>query len=1452
MKKDTLENRQIRIFLSSTFRDMQAERGYLVTRVFPALRRYCEERDVSIFELDLRWGISEEEAKQGKVFDICLKEVRKTQPFFIGLLGERYGWAPTEDERKSMARNTTVFEDFPWVADELAKGTSITEIEFQEGALRSTEKIEAYFYLRSPRMETPAEFRETEDSHEGKKLRELKNTLREQNVYPVKEYDSIEQLGALVEKDFKSLVDELFPEGALSPLEKERHEQHIFLVNKTKVYVPNPAWDAKLDEFADSTESAIVISGESGMGKSALIANWVSKRLQKKNENEKIIYHFIRASRSEGDSRKISQRLIDEIRDIYGIPAKEEGVRQIAADSETENQTDKQTEELQNLLFSIAGNEKLIIALDGVDRLDDADAKLLNWLPPSPQNVKYIFSATPGDTSMEAFTRRGYQRLDIGALPVELIQRLVNDYLKFFSKSLTPAQVERIAADKESGNPLALLAVLDELRVSGVHEKLDNQIDEFLAAPDVESLFALVLQHTEELFSGGNVRTLSGSVSKNLVQDILSLILVSRQGLSETEILELSGAAPLYWSQLANSMAGHLSAINGLVTFSNRLMQNAAKKRYLPNAASEQPYHDRIVSYMETNEHVSFERKCDELPSQFFLREWDKLYSFLLNHKVFLYISKKNRFEIGVYWQYLREQDGGTYTPEKYLELDNTVEDKDTLLEFYESAGLMIKNYLGDYSLSLKFVLRCKEICEEMHGENHLHTAMSHNAIGFCYEALGEYQKALEYHHKSLAIKVKLLGINHTDTALSYINIGSCYDGLGEYQKALEYYHKCLTIWENLMGINHPETAIGYDNIGTCYIHLGEYQKALEYCHKSLAIREKLLGETNSDTVRSYNNIGACYSHLGDYRKALDYYYKSLAIRKKLFGINHPSTALSYNNIGLCYSDLGEYQKALEYHQKSLDINEKLLGRNHPDTATSYNNIGLCYNELGDKRKALEYYLESLAIHEKLLGIDHPTTAVIYDNIGSCYGALGDNQKALEYHHKSLDIRKKLLGKNHPDTAVSYNNIGLCYNNLGDNQKALEYYLESLAINEKLLGTDHLHTAGSYINIGSCYRGLGDNQKALEYYHKSRAVYEKLLGINHLHTAKSYNNIGLCYNNLGDNQKALEYYHKSIEIDEKLLGKNHLSTVASYHNIGLCYSDLGDNQKALEYHLKCLAIRENQLGINHLQTIESFYTIGTCYKSLGDYRQALEYYHKSLALSEKFLGESHPATVMSCNGIGECYRSLGDNQKALEYHHKCLVLREKLLGHDHPDTAASYHFISVCYENLGDYHKALEYYHVLECLYEKFAGEHPGTAAIYNSIGVCYSSLGDNQKALEYLNKGLVIREKLLGMNHPDTATSYNNMGYMYYISGDYQKALGFHLEALEMRKKIFGETHQNTAFSYNKAAMDYEALGDNKKAVEYYTQALSIYSSLKGMETKAEDVRRSIEKLDTFIIHGV
>ncbi len=54
--------RQIRVFISSTFCDMQAERDYLVKFVFPQFRKLCESCMVTWGEVDLRWGVTDEQA----------------------------------------------------------------------------------------------------------------------------------------------------------------------------------------------------------------------------------------------------------------------------------------------------------------------------------------------------------------------------------------------------------------------------------------------------------------------------------------------------------------------------------------------------------------------------------------------------------------------------------------------------------------------------------------------------------------------------------------------------------------------------------------------------------------------------------------------------------------------------------------------------------------------------------------------------------------------------------------------------------------------------------------------------------------------------------------------------------------------------------------------------------------------------------------------------------------------------------------------------------------------------------------------------------------------------------------------------------------------------------------------------------------------------------------------
>jgi hypothetical protein len=122
------EQREIRVFISSTFRDMQEEREELVKQIFPQLRRLCESRGVAWGEVDLRWGVPDEAKAEGKVLPLCLAEIERCRPYFIGLLGERYGWVPEEIPPE-------LLEAHPWLNEH--RKQSVTALEILHGVLRN-------------------------------------------------------------------------------------------------------------------------------------------------------------------------------------------------------------------------------------------------------------------------------------------------------------------------------------------------------------------------------------------------------------------------------------------------------------------------------------------------------------------------------------------------------------------------------------------------------------------------------------------------------------------------------------------------------------------------------------------------------------------------------------------------------------------------------------------------------------------------------------------------------------------------------------------------------------------------------------------------------------------------------------------------------------------------------------------------------------------------------------------------------------------------------------------------------------------------------------------------------------------------------------------------------------------------------------------------------------------
>ena len=63
------DQRAIRLFLSSTFRDFGEERDLLVRKVFPALRARLKDRFVELVDVDLRWALPQDFVASG--FGAC-------------------------------------------------------------------------------------------------------------------------------------------------------------------------------------------------------------------------------------------------------------------------------------------------------------------------------------------------------------------------------------------------------------------------------------------------------------------------------------------------------------------------------------------------------------------------------------------------------------------------------------------------------------------------------------------------------------------------------------------------------------------------------------------------------------------------------------------------------------------------------------------------------------------------------------------------------------------------------------------------------------------------------------------------------------------------------------------------------------------------------------------------------------------------------------------------------------------------------------------------------------------------------------------------------------------------------------------------------------------------------------------------------------------------------------
>jgi tetratricopeptide (TPR) repeat protein len=636
--------RLVRVFISSTFRDMGAERNELMTHAFQRLRKLCDSLEIVWGEVDLRWGITDEQRVNEEVLPICLSEIEACRPYFVGILGERYGWVC-----ESFSQD--LIERYPWIGG--LAGRSITDLEFQHGALRCPAlSRRAFFYFRARDSGHPVngspetsfnDERLTEDNQSDSSnnvqtasLDRLKGQVRASGL-PLRDgYSDPKELGELVFQDLECVIREDFPETKIDPsVLAARRPHETYARARTRVYLERPSDFRHLDDHVASGSLPLVITGPSGLGKSALLANWAARHRQ--NEPRPLLEFYVGASAESSDWRHLVAYALGQL-----------GVTAEVSTGEPEALRMSFARGLQRIA-AIGG---WILILDALNQLEDREGALqLAWLPiVIPSNVCLILSTLEGPV-LEECRRRGWSEWPVAALELSERQHLISLYLeKRYSKRLPAESSTRIARAPSAANPLWLIAVLEELRLHGNHETLNERIEYYIAARSIEDLFALILQRWEQDYERDR---------PGMVRDALSMVWAARDGLSETEIRELLGTPgnplpALLWSIFQSAADFSMVNRSGLIGFFHSYMRSAVERRYLPTEAGRRRAHLEIAAYFRGRE--SSPRRTRELPWQFNQGQaWDELEALLCDLEFFLSAWRSNELDVKRYWASLEQ-----------------------------------------------------------------------------------------------------------------------------------------------------------------------------------------------------------------------------------------------------------------------------------------------------------------------------------------------------------------------------------------------------------------------------------------------------------------------------------------------------------------------------------------------------------------------------------------------------------------------------------------------------------------------------------------------------------------------------------------------------------------------------------------------------------------------------
>ncbi|MGD9496461.1 MAG: DUF4062 domain-containing protein [Armatimonadota bacterium] len=601
--------RTVRVFISSTFRDMQAERDHLVRFVFSRLREELLHRRIHLVDVDLRWGVTAEQ----DALEVCREIIDECRPRFVCILGGRYGWTPPGRER------------------------SITADEVHYAALDSLDREEyRFFYFRDPAAtasvpeELAAEYREPPGSEAEAKLLRLKQQVREAGL-PVYEYHAtwahdkgrlvgLEAFGEAVYRDLMASIDDEF--GSQPPVEpdwfaEENAATEAFIEERTERYVVGSR-QALLEELAAHAEgtgepSVLVVTGEPGSGKSALLGRFC-RDYAAAHPDAIVIPHFVGASAGSTSIQHTLRRLCHELAEAAGI--EEQIPRKIR----------ELTRAFPRLLQAAARAGRVVLVIDALNQLDAAhNAHALRWLPRTlPEGVRVICSSLE-HRALKTLRRRRQQVREAvsGPLTEADAAAIMDGFLARYHKRLAADQRAALLTKADAGNPLYLLAALEELRTLGTYERITARIRELPGT--VTELFDWILRRLAEGVEGQE------AFGERLVRAYTSYIAIGRGGVLERDLVELCqpvDAEGEFWV-LHRMLRPYLMRRGPLVDYFHGQLRAAVERRWLADEASRRRRHREMAMHLTGRlEHhmlargLQYDRARSEAAYHVSLAEW--------------------------------------------------------------------------------------------------------------------------------------------------------------------------------------------------------------------------------------------------------------------------------------------------------------------------------------------------------------------------------------------------------------------------------------------------------------------------------------------------------------------------------------------------------------------------------------------------------------------------------------------------------------------------------------------------------------------------------------------------------------------------------------------------------------------------------------------------------------